>query len=241
METLVMTLPSAVTDETLKRIDEIRIEARSSLYFEGLVRNTLELNQYSHVSARITGDGHFTNIEGTSDLGKNISDFISTYMFSSIGDYNLFVGKKDRISKIKIDKTGLFIRLSELNYCQNLVDINIFRGEGDLADIANLLPTIKRLTLRNNLFTGDVGLLSNSTDLEYLMLRDSEHHGVLSFNGNSKLEYINIINSSGITADFDEIANGLYSSGKESGTLETYAVNEIHNVYTFTSEGWTKA
>lgn len=242
MQTLIIKLPSEVDDDSLKRIDEIRFEARTNLTPEGLTRNALELNPGSQVNGRIAGNGHFTNSAGTQDNGQsfNVGEG-ATYIFTSIGDYYLFIGHKDILTKVKIDAVGLFIELSELSYCTNLKVISIIdsRGSGDLSDIINVLPGIEKLTLRGNLFTGDAGLLDETENLTELMLRKTAITGTLNIGRNIGLSSVNIFGSE-IVADFDDIADNMVTNGRVSGTMDVYMPNQAHVVYTFTSEGWTK-
>lgn len=243
MQALVIKLPSAVDDDSLKRIDEIRFEVRSNLTPEGTAINVLELNPGGQVNGRITGNGYFTNASGTQNKGTsfNVGEG-STYNYVSIGDYYLFIGRKDILTKVKIDATGIFIELSELSYCTNLKNISIIdlRGSGDLSDIINVLPGIEQLTLRGNLFTGDAGLLDETENLTDLMLRNTLITGTLNVGKNIALSSINIFGSE-ITADFDSIADDMVENGRVSGTMEVYTPTSAHFVYTFTSEGWTKA
>jgi len=242
MQTLIIKLPSEVDDDSLKRIDEIRFEARTNLTPEGAARNVLELNPGSQVNGRITGNGHFTNAAGTQDNGKSFNvGKGATYTYTSIGDYYLFIGHKDILTKVKIDAVGLFIELSELSYCTNLKVISIIdlRGAGDLSDIINVLPGIEQLTLRGNLFTGDAGLLDETENLTELMLRNTAITGTLNIGRNIGLSSVNIIGTE-VVADFDDIADNMVTNGRVSGTMEVYMPNQAHVVYTFTSEGWTK-
>lgn len=242
MQTLIIKLPSEVDDDSLKRIDEIRFEVRSNLTPDGAASNVLELNPGGQVNGRITGNGHFTNASGTQDKGKsfNVGEG-ATYNYASIGDYYLFIGHKDILTKVKIDATGIFIELSELSYCTNLKVISILdrRGSGDLSDLKNVLPGIEQLTLRGNQFTGDVGLLDETENLTELMLRYTAITGTLNVGRNIGLSSVNIIGTE-VVADFDDIADNMVTNGRVSGTMEVYMPNQAHVVYTFTSEGWTK-
>ena len=242
MDMLQIKLPGAVENDSLKKIDEVAIKVIESNTPSSQVRNIIEIAPSRVIDGRITGDGYFTNLAGSENYGKSYK--VETYQGLSIGDYNLFLGSKNSIQKLKFDVAGVLIDIEELAYCNSLSELLLASGtgKGDVCNLSNIVSNMKVIYLAGSAFGGDVAVFNGTTKLTRLELRSSDNfYGNLAVGKNVGLTQLFCSGSKSINMDGDSIADEMVANGRTSGTCQIGAPAGGYSTYTFTSSGWTKA
>lgn len=242
MDMLKIKLSAAVDDISLKRLDEVKLKVEKSRFTSDYA--TLEVRPSNSETGRIAGDGYFTN--GSLDnLGKTQNP-LNLYPSLIKGDYYFFIGRKQYLKDIRLGTNPVYLDLSELSYCPVMEHIEARSRTigGDVAYLANILEDFKLLDVRSSLVYGDVSVFERCRKMTDLRLISTKCTGVLDVGHCITLTNLSITSSSGITCDFDDIADSMVENGRISGTLSTYDSQNNHVTYTFDPDaerGWTKA
>lgn len=244
MDCLKINTPSEVTDTSLAKVGELRFDIDISevkTFFVGAAGIPAEKNTGMY----IIGDGHFTDSDGTSDLGETRAyDLFSTTQFwLSPGKYTLVLTQKYYIKALTISfgatlVGGTFFAMDELTSLNiaNLVNgvggiftpkdfesstLSVFTSngirniEGKLEDL-KLSDSATQFNVANQDIEGDVADLPRTLTL-------------VSLSGNNRFTgdiedaplTATTVNVGGTTVygSLDAYFDAIYANGKTSGTV----------------------
>lgn len=145
-------LKGGVNINRLPKVGEIHIHLNNSLneIFRVYYRTTYSL--LGDIKARIEGDAHFTNADGTQDLGKTF-----TGSAGSTADMRVSPGECDLFINHKYECTGLSVQaayarceidISDLMYSVNPVSIMLINTKA-FGDVSNYAVDCEALQLKN--------------------------------------------------------------------------------------------
>ena len=241
MNTLLIKV-GAVSDSTLPKFDALRIGILP--YTGSGASRVIDFGVNTSVSMTLNGTGHFTTQNGSEDRGQAIQN-TGRYVFVSTDA----TGYIDIISKQSITAltsgSNFSANVSEFEYTSATSVIfnspGLYGSINDTPLLCSRLESFVASTDSN--FTGITGDVANfGNSLKVLQVKNTDLYGDLADLGKATgLAYMEIQGCTKLQGTLDDLANALYSNGKVSGTLNAYDVDSTHVVYTFTSEGWTKA
>lgn len=268
MDCLLIKTPASVSDATLLKLDEFKVQIRvtSATTFKFKSTNQAVTN------FRIIGDGYFVS-NNQKELSLNC--FSEQTIGISSGTYELVIGNKynaDRLSlptKSSLDfDTFAYVTLSQLQIRQmvgvaKLKDINTSRIidldlqypvgnllKGDLSDIDNIAAIVNLNLDSAGQVTGDLADFTGNTTIHNVNIARTAVTGSLeNFAISSSLIILNFEGAAGITGSLSDYLDRL-ATVKTSGTVNIYANNsgitidvEASSyspiVARFTANGWT--
>lgn len=250
MDTLVITLPDAVTDNTIRRLNEVRFEIGPMASEESKKAFGLATTAPGLIRCP-DGNMYFNNpggTPGTVPLHENAlsgSGNLTYWWFATPGSHVL-VSPKANITQLTSSNSLLKGDFSQLKYSPSLVELDL--GQENLAALTGSIEEISQASLdsiplfkvRGPGVTGNISCLSENTSLEEFVINGSDCTGdITSLAKCVNLERVRYHNSQ-VVGDMDDLADALFANGKISGTiLYTYNSGGSGKTYTFTSEGWT--
>lgn len=239
---LVLKLPSASTDRTLRRIGEfvMRIDPNVSNSEYGIAVP----NSATRGVARILGDSsvYFTDSTFTQDYGQERQESGSNYIVNGTGG-TLFIGGKDVITNLSLTR-GVILDLKEIKYCPLLKWLYGQSGtlEGDIGNLSLIANQFDRFDARsqNNVY-GDLSVFQNCTTLTNLTLERTNCEGsILNLGKCTSLGTLYLFASTSVTGNPDDLADAMYANGRVSGTMTFTSQERVVSTYTFTPSGWSK-
>lgn len=250
MNSLIITLPSEVSDNSIRRLNEARFEIGNQASEESKKAIGVALDAPGLIRCP---DGHmyFNNggTPGTVPLEQNAiagTGNMTYWWFATPGSHVL-LSAKENIVKLSSTNSVLKGNLSELKYSPRLNELDLGSETeaaltGSIEDISSeVLSSIPLFKVRGPGVYGNISVFSGNESLEQLLINGTDCEGdITSLAACTELTRIRF-NNSGVTGNVDDLADGLYSNGKTSGTL-TYTYNSSGSAvtYTFSPSGWTK-
>ena len=239
---LVTKLSGSVHDSSLLRLGEMRIRLNN---VENPTKNTqgLGLDVVKSVQLEIIGDGYFTDVTLTKNLGKTkiISSlegiFVSNGAEIAVLDkYSLrqITGYYINGESTKVYNKNILVNISDLKYSAALTSLDL-PGTQASGDIANLksLTALTSLNLFGTQASGDIANLKSLTALTSLNLFGTQASGdIANLKSLTALVYLNLYN----TQASGDIAN--LKSLTALKTLElfgTQASGDIANLKSLTA------
>ena len=237
MNTLMMKLPDAVTDDTLLKLGEVKFHAECSDNSVGvwsLVKDAIQ----NPGGARIIGDGYFTNSSGTENYGKSVEfpEGNNVLQFYTKGtSFDLYLSNKYTLTLIRTvlpdTSTGWSYRLVDgsFNGCSKLATLALYRTAGQNVDLAEFadspLVSIVSATLISP-FRGDVSNLVKDTLNTIDITGDALYGNISSFVDLTSLTTLKF-NFSNVSGDISSVAtcvaltNLSLENSNVSGTVES--------------------
>lgn len=269
MDCLIIKTPESVSDSTLLKLDEFRVQIRASS------ATTFKFKSTNHrvTNFRIIGDGYFVS---NNQKELSLDDCFSEQTISiSSGTYELVIGNKynaDRLTlpaKSSLDFDSFaYVTLSQLQMRQmvgevKLKDINTSRIidldlqyptgnllKGDLSDIDNIAAIVNLNLSSAGQVTGDLADFTGNTTIRSIILARTSVSGSLAdFPVASSITNLNFEGAAGITGSLSDYLDRL-ATVKTSGSVNIFANNSgitidveasSYNpiVARFTASGWT--
>ena len=255
MDCLITKLPGEVSDGTLSKFDEISFNVHlvnsDSTNDRKLVAKCLGIAY----TARIVGNGHFTDSTNTSDLGKTATiGTANTTLYLSDGDYILYIPKYQLdVLQFAATKTGIYrMRGESLAYTPIVYGNFNYVGwpEGYSMDDFKKSSFII-LNIGHTNLDLSTEKLSGLTSVTTLGLTDSPNlrGSIANLAGNTAMTnlYVNVCPNA--TGAIEDLLDGLYANGKKSGSLIVNAVTSgiTYNgaafslkTFNFSSSGWVE-
>lgn len=250
MNTLLINLPDAVSDGSIRRLNEVRFEIGAMASEESKKAFGLATTAPGLIRCP-DGNMYFNNpggIPGTVPLHENAlsGGGILTYWWFATPGSHVLVSPKANITRLTATQSLLKGDFSQLKYSPILVELDV--GQENLASLTGSIEDISQASLDSiQLFkvrgpgvTGNIACLSENTNLEEFIINGSDCTGEITALAKcvnlSRVRYHN----SQVSGDMDDLADELYANGKTSGTIVyTYNSSGSSKTYTFTAEGWT--
>lgn len=182
MKCLVTKLTGAVSDNTLKKIGEMRVcvskvETPSST----TQKFTVTFNKDAKVE--IVGNGYFTDSSLATNNGKSVSitNGEQKDLYVSNGDFEIAITDKYSLTYLQIAK-GMYVKdIADFKYSNDLVRlfVNSQKSGGDLSALEDKEQLIT-LYCNNSSVTGDLSSLGKCTKMQSLFIYNSSVTGDLS-------------------------------------------------------------
>ena len=237
MNTLMMKLPDAVTDDTLLKLGEVKFHAEctdNSVGVWSLVKDAIQ----NPGGARIIGDGYFTNSAGTENLGKSVefqegNNTLQLYIKGT--SFDLYLSNKYSLTLIRTElpatSTGWSYRLADGSFygCSKLGTITLYRTSGqnvNLAEFADSPLVSINSAAAISPFCGDVSNLVKDTLQTIDITGDALYGDISSFDGLTTLTTLKF-NFSKVSGDISSVAtcvaltNLSLENSNVSGTVES--------------------
>ena len=245
MDCLIMSLPAEVSDNTLRKLGEMKMEILSTSTY-GKVDLAFKALADRGNARIVAGEGtYFTDSAHSANNGQEVLELGSNYIVNGEGG-SLFLGNKQNITNMTLD-SGVKMNLDEIKYCNELVWLYGKSGtlEGDIANFAGITDKLNHFDVRsvNNVY-GDLSVFENTSELTLLLLERTKCSGsILNLKDCHNLATLYLYDTTGVTGDPDDLADAMYDegNGRTSGTLTYTSPSNVRSVYTFTASGWTKA
>lgn len=216
MNTLMMKLPDAVTDNTLLKLGEIKFHAEcndNSVGVWSLVKDSI-LNPGG---ARIIGDGYFTNSSGTENLGKSVEfqeGNNTLQLYTKGSSFDLYLSDKYSLTLIRTvlpdTSAGWSYTLVDGSFsgCSKLGTLALYRTSGQNVNLAEFadspLVSIVSASLISP-FCGDVSNLVKDTLQTVDITGDALYGDISSFDGLTTLTSLKF-NFSKVSGDISSVA-----------------------------------
>lgn len=254
MDCLITQLPGEVTDDTLSKYNEVS--------FEVSLKNTDSTNDRkfvakssASVTARIVGNGHFTDSTNSQDLGKTATiGVINTTLYLSDGDYILYIPKYGiDVLQFSASKKGIYkmrgesfkyspIAYSNFNYFQFPEGYSIDDFKKTSLIILNVANS--NLNIRTEQLTG----LASTTTIN--IASNINVRGLISALGgtNKAMTTLYVNGCQNVTGDIEDLMDALYSNGKVSGSISVNGSSSgvkyngasfALKTFTFGAGGWS--
>lgn len=243
MSALFIKLPEAVNNNSLKKYDEIRFKCTN---FTGIGVFTIQQLSYT-AKARIIGGGNFCTSGGES-LGTEVDvPSNSSYLrFTNASGSEIFLDKKYDLRQFSHDPAVAEIvdfDVSQFAYSTELRLLKLCNNccYGDIGMLANL-SKLNEVKLQSTDCFGNLDDLANTTDFTKVGLALTRLTGdASSLSKNINLSRLYLADTKDSQYDFDELADGMVTNGRNSGTMATYNNDGTLVTYTFSIDGWTKS
>ena len=245
MDCLVMSLPAEVTDTSLRKLGEMKMEILSTTTYSevGLAFKSVPDRGNARI---VAGEGtYFTNSAHTENNGQEVQELGNNYIVNGEGG-SLFLGNKQNITNMSL-VSGVKLDIEEVKYCDELIWLYGASGtlEGDIANLSRFANQMVRLDVRstNNVY-GDLSVFSECETLTNLTLERTKCTGsIMNLQNCLSLATLYLFDTTGATGDPDDLANAMYNGGegRTSGTLTYTSPSNVRSVYTFAAGGWTKS
>ena len=251
MNTLLINLPDAVSDGSIRRINEVRFEIGTGASEEAKKAIALAVTAPGKIRCP---DGHmyYNNpggIPGTVPLAENaLSGSGNTlyWWFATPGSHVL-ISPKSNITQLASLTSILKGDFSQLKYTPTLLELDLGQETdpaltGSIEDISqDSLDNITSFKVRGPGVFGNISCLGENTHLENFTINGTDCTGdITSLAKCIALQQVRF-NNTLVTGNVDDLADELFANGRVSGTLQhIYDSAGSAVVYTFTSEGWTK-
>lgn len=237
MDTLMMKLPGAVTDNTLLKLGEVKFHAEcndNSVGVWSLVKDAIQ----NPGGARIIGDGYFTNRSGTENYGKSAEfpEGNNILQFYTKGtSFDLYLSNKYTLTLIRTvlpdTSTGWSYTLADGSFdgCSKLATLALYRTSGQNVNLDEFadspLVSIVSATAISP-FCGDVSNLVKDTLQTIDITGDALYGDISSFDGLTTLTTLKF-NFSKVSGDISSVAtcvaltNLSLENSNVSGTVES--------------------
>jgi hypothetical protein len=253
MDMMQVKLPEAVTDNTLKTLDEIEFFV-SGNWDSTATNNRIVLKTTSGESSVVRivdGDAHFTDSTNTQNLGKSITvpgDTLTSIYISS-GSAKILISNKEHIRTINYPTGRNTVLTDDVNFLSPIrlnytSMINCyFENPLDVDKYSALIEL--RVNNPQNQISFNLSDIKVYSVLQLLGSNVVVHGSISDLSQNKNLSEIRLKESTGAAEDlFDGMFNGGRTSGSLlmifSGGTVTYQGSAIRGITAaFSSEGWT--
>lgn len=236
MDTLMMKLPDAVTDDTLLKLGEVKFHAECSDNSVGvwsLVKDAIQ----NPGGARIIGDGYFTNSSGSENYGKSVEfqEGNNALQFYTKGtSFDLYLSNKYNLTLIRTvlpdTSTGWSYTLvnGSFNGSSKLGTLALYRTSGQNVNLAEFAdsPLLSIVcSSATSPFYGDVSNLVKDTLQTIDITGDALYGDISSFVNLASLNTLKF-NFSKVSGDISSVAtcvaltNLSLENSNVSGTVE---------------------
>lgn len=251
MNMLEIKLPSAVTDGTLKRIDEFEFFV-SGAWDSVANNNRLVVRRSQTVTVRIVeGDAFFTDSTNTQNNGKTMTleGNGTTNLYISSGSAKILIGDKQYLNTLNFPEGRNVILTGDINYLPSLgmyyLTMNkcFFEAQMDVSKYVAL---------------SELRIANPSNEIEF-RLSDFHVSSTIAITGTkvsllgsvenlSHLKTLTLFRGRVQSGAAEDLFDGLFANGKVSGTLTldvsgggvTYNGQVINGISaTFSPTGWT--
>lgn len=224
MDCLVTKLKGVVNDDTLVKMNELRIKKLAASSWDKLKDSFVIRSKGVANTLSIIGNGYFTDENGTANTGKtknlNVGEIVTVYV--SNGTYEISIANKYAIDvlalnpNLSIQYSGLpahyeFGDLSAIGYCNDMfvLMLSYVGVKGDIANLKNMTKLQQVYLDSNGEIVGDISAFKNCAKITQLSAYqcDNIYGSISELNGLSILETLSIYESEGITGSTDVFSN----------------------------------
>lgn len=215
MDTLMMKLPDAVTDDTLLKLGEVKFHAECSDNSVGvwyLVKDAIQ----NPGGARIIGDGYFTNSSGSENYGKSVEfqEGNNVLQFYTKGtSFDLYLSNKYNLTLIRTvlpdTSAGWSYTLVDggFNGSSKLGTVALYRTSGQNVNLSEFADSPLLSIVCSSLtspFYGDVSNLAKDT-LQTIDITGDALYGDIS-------SFINLTNLNTLKFNFSKVSGDISSA-----------------------------
>lgn len=229
MDCLQITLKTSVLDKLLPKEDEFFIYVPQRA-FNAYLSQIVGLNIYQG-TARIVGNGYFTDPNNSVNLGKTIQYDQNSSLFinSENGDCWVFINKKYYLNSIGyIGSNDVEFNMSQLSYSNDCIQIGgvtgISMGKKCIAYTQNLPPNIKRLYA--NGIKGDIKYLTKYPLTNFSCNNEELSGDIETISSLSSLVTLNLTGTN-VTGNLNNFINQMAEIRRDGSSLTVYGNNYI--------------
>lgn len=259
MSCIQMKLDEAVTDSTLRKIDEWVMNVQSTRNRHMSIYSTSTETVY----ARVIGNGMFyTDDTYTTELGTTatLTPAQGGHLYLGAGTYKVYLSNKYKLRNIESllnsyhFEHSVSIDCRYLGYSETWMTLNL-NGVKLLNFEQFAIDKVDNFRLYNCGLDCDISVFTNkilpTTTLQRFIIQDDSVTGDASELGsihgfvNSPNNAVVSIRGTSMTGTYDSFCDNLFAAGKTSGTLQVHMPGDPSKdgtyTITFSESGWTRA
>lgn len=270
MDCLELRLPGAVSDDTLRKLDEWVIHVNAPAKNRSMDIHAYGLSGSEEIAVRVVGNGVlYTDSTFTTELGKTtvLSADRGWMLYFGDGEYDVYLTNKYKITYIasigdgtnygqqiaidckfltyqqywvQINLNGVKLKNFDKYAINKLYDVRLYNCLLD-CDVSLFVENISHsVTMTRFILSNDATITGDAFDLGSLPIWNSSPNGTLI-----SIRKSETLPSQDLHGTYDQFCDKAYASGKVSGTLRVHMpddpVADDPYLVTFTSEGWSVA
>lgn len=240
MNTFKITLQDAVTDPSIRRIDELRFEVPATASSDS--KKVIELAMAANGKIRCPDGSMFDANPSAAPVAEKVlygnNNFVY-FWFSSPGSH-LMISPKSKVYGFR--SSTIIGNLSAFKFTDTLRILNASSFAGSVGDInQDAIDAMSEFIIHGESVIGNISVFSENETLQTFNVSDTSIEGDILSLSNCIALHILRFHDSHITGDVDDLADAMFANGRTSGTMiYTYNSSGSGTTYTFSDEGWSK-